>query len=169
MDRKELLDYLCHLSAVRTSISRGIFLLRQLEESEEALIEAFSLRSLRPHQVSSGTGLDTDRFHIMIQENCNREKEELYREKQLIFNRIRRDKQIVTAIEVAICTLPEPMREICILRYINKFRWNDVQRETGRSPAGVYKIHREALQMLENKLCTARSENRMYTIAQSPV
>jgi DNA-directed RNA polymerase specialized sigma subunit len=140
-----------------------------LNESEEALIEAFTLRAIRPERITSSTGFDTDRFHIMIQESCDRDKEEIEREKSNILKRIQNQKRIVTMIEAAIFTLPEPMREISILRYINQLRWNDVQKKTGRSPAGIYKIHSKALEKLELKLCCSRNENRQHVVSQSPI
>ena len=92
MNHNEFLYYLCHLSDIRVSISRDTLLLRQLNESEEALIEAFTLRAIRPERITSSTGFDTDRFHIMIQESCDRDKEEIEREKSNILKRIQNQK-----------------------------------------------------------------------------
>lgn len=169
MENSELRFYLHHLSAFHLSVSRSIHLLLQLSESEESLIEAFSLQARKPEKASSGTGYDTDRFHLAIKENCIREKKELDREKSLILNRIREEKKIIVTIEGAIYSLPEPMRSICVLRYVNQLRWNDVQRETDRSAASVFKIHKDALRILEKHLCNEKSDEKSHLVVQSAV
>jgi hypothetical protein len=153
MEEKEFYYYLSHLNECHTDILRRISLLRRLFESDDERIEGNALPS-RIHEINTSSGSwDADHYHVHLREKCMRDKAELDKERLSLIRRIRSEKHIVHSIEEQIYSLPELKRKIMTHRYIDKLSWSEIQRRTGRSAAGLFKLHKEAIHTIENALC----------------
>ncbi len=159
MEEKEFYYYLSHLNECHTNILRRISLLRRLFESDEDRIEGNALQ-VRTNEIhTSVADREGDCYHMHLREQCFRDKSELEKERISLLRKIRTERSILHSIEEQISSLPELKRNIMTHRYVDKLSWSEIQRMTGRSPAGLFKLHKEAIHTIESALCRETGHN----------
>lgn len=156
----ELLDetltmyYLQNLPECRINVAKGLSLLYELEESEEQIYQAVTLRSrgiLSFNRVSSGY---SDQGVFRVQEDCDNEKRVIQNERTLLQNHIKNENHKIVILEGCIFSLPEPQRSVIISRYIERLSWPQIQQKLKRSASRIFSLHKEGITAIHEAIRT---------------
>lgn len=137
--------YLQNLPECRVNIARGLALLYELEESEEQIYQAVSLRSRSIQDIKGSKTSCPDQLFIKVQEEYENEKRAIQKERVMLQNHLKKENQKIVVIEGCIFSLPEPHRSVIIARYIERMSWPAIQQKLKRSASRIYCLHKEGI------------------------
>ena len=156
--------YLQNLPECRINVAKGLALLYELEESEEQIYQAVSLRSRSLMTVGGGSCGFSDQGAFRIQEEYDNEKRAIQKERTLLQNHLKNENHKIVIVEGCIYSLPEPQRSVLIARYIDRLSWQVIQQKLKRSASRVYVLNKDGIQAV---LDSVRAINAMTAKGQT--
>lgn len=164
LDENLTMYYLQNLPECRINVAKGLALLYELEESEEQIYQAVSLRSRSLITVGGGSSGFSDQGIFRVQEEYDNEKRAIQKERTLLQNHLKNENHKIVIVEGCIYSLPEPQRSVLIARYIDRLSWQVIQQKLKRSASRVYVLNKEGINAV---LDTIRTINAMTAMGQS--
>lgn len=154
LDESLTMYYLQNLPECRINVARGLALLYELEESEEEIYQAVSLRSRSLISAVGSTSGSPDQAVFHVQEECENEKKAIQKERSLLQNHLKNENQKIVIIEGCIFALPEPQRSVIIARYIERLSWPVIQQKLKRSASKVFALNKEGINAIHDAVRT---------------
>jgi hypothetical protein len=145
LDDSRILYYLENLPECCMNITRGLSLLKNLEENDEEIYQSIALRSRGVLRSGSDTNLNPEQVYFRFQDAYEKEKRSIERERVLLRNYLRAENRKLAIIEGGIFSLPEPYRSVITARYIDRQSWSQIQHRMKRSASRIYALHKEGL------------------------
>lgn len=168
----ELLDealtmyYLQNLPECRINVAKGLALLYELEESEEQIYQAVTLRSRNILCINGTTSNYSDQGIFRLQEECDNEKRVIQNERTLLQNHIKNENHKIVILEGCIFSLPEPHRSVIISRYLERMPWPLIQQKLKRSASRIFSLHKEGIIAIHEAIRVI-NEARELSISQT--
>lgn len=154
LDESVTMYYLQNLPECRVNVAKGLALLYELEESEEQIYQAISLRSRSLLTVSGSPSCYPDQGIFRVQEDCDNEKRAIQKERALLQNHLKSENHKIVILEGCIFALPEPQRSVIIARYIERLSWPVIQQKLKRSASRVFVLNKEGIQAIHDAVRT---------------
>lgn len=154
LDENLTMYYLQNLPECRINVARGLALLYELEESEEQIYQAVSLRSRNLISAGGSSSSSPDQGIFRVQEECENEKRAIQKERSLLQNHLKNENQKIVIIEGCIFALPEPQRSVIIARYIERLSWPVIQQKLKRSASRVFSLNKEGINAIHDAVRT---------------
>ena len=164
LDENLTMYYLQNLPECRINVAKGLALLYELEESEEQIYQAVSLRSRSLMTVGSGNSGFSDQGIFRVQEEYDNEKRAIQKERALLQNHLKKENHKIVLVEGCIYSLPEPQRSVLIARYIDRLSWQVIQQKLKRSASRVFVLNKDGIQAV---LASIRAINAITAQEQS--
>ena len=163
----ELLDealtmyYLQNLPECRINVAKGLALLYELEESEEQIYQAVSLRSRNILSIKGSSSSYSDQSMFHVHEECDNEKRVIQNERTLLQNHIKNENHKIVILEGCIFSLPEPQRSVIISRYIERQPWPLIQQKLKRSASRIFSLHKDGINALHEAIRTINTAREL--------
>lgn len=147
----ELLDetlttyYLRYLPECRKNVVKGLALLYGLQESQEEIYEAVTLRCRDVEVTSAHAAACPDEGYLRLQEEFENEKKAILNERLLLQNHLKNENHKITILEGCIYALPEPQRSVIVARYVERLPWPAIQHKLKRSASRIFCLHKEGI------------------------
>jgi len=145
LDESLTMYYLQNLPECRINVAKGLALLYELEESEEQIYQAVTLRSRDIKNTGSMFSGPPDQGFFRVQEECENEKRAIQKERTLLQNYLKYENQKIVILEGCIFSLPEPQRSVIVGRYIERLSWSSIQQKLKRSASRIFVLNREGI------------------------
>lgn len=160
--------YLQNLPECRINVAKGLALLYELEESEEQIYQAVSLRSRSLMTVGGKSCGFSDQGIFRVQEDFDNEKRAIQKERTLLQNHLKNENHKIVIVEGCIYSLPEPQRSVLIARYIDRLSWPVIQQKLKRSASRVFALNKEGISSVLNTIRTINALTAMEHPAEQP-
>jgi DNA-directed RNA polymerase specialized sigma subunit len=159
-DENMIMYYLNNLPECKVNVARGLSILNELEETEDQIYQALSLRCRSSVTVNDRCFSSADQNFLRVQEECEKEKRAIHKERTLLQNFLKIENRNIIIIEECIFSLPEPQRSIIIARYIDRQSWSAIQKSLKRSASRVFVLNKEGVKAIIDavKVINAPSE-----------
>jgi len=152
LDETLTLYYLQNLPECRTNVAKGLSLLYELEESEEQIYQAVTLRSRGIISVNRSSSNYSDQGMFRVQEDCDNERRVIQNERTLLHYHIKNENHKIIILEGCIFSLPEPQRSVIISRYIERLSWPQIQQKLKRSASRIFSLHKEGINAIHEAI-----------------
>jgi len=150
LDESLTMYYLQNLPECRVNVAKGLALLYELEESEEQIYQAISLRSRSLLTVAGSPSCYPDQGIFRVQEDCDNEKRAIQKERTLLQNHLKNENHKIVILEGCIFALPEPQRSVIIARYLERLSWSAIQQKLKRSASRVFVLNKEGISAIHD-------------------
>jgi len=164
LDEDLTMYYLQNLPECRINVAKGLALLYELEESEEQIYQAVTLRSRSLISGSGGSERYSDQGHFRVQEEFENEKRAIQKERTLLQNHLKNENKKIVIVEGCIFALPEPKRSVIIARYIDRLSWPAIQQKLKRSASRIYVLNKEGISEIHESV---REINSFTALSQA--
>jgi DNA-directed RNA polymerase specialized sigma subunit len=147
----ELLDdtitsyYLRYLPECRRNVVKGMAILDRLQESQNEIFEALSLKSRGLERSSSQTCSNPDHGYFYLQDEFESEKKAILKESILLQNHLKNENHKIVILEGCIFSLPEPQRSVIVSRYVDRMSWPAIQQKLNRSASRIFSLHKDGI------------------------
>lgn len=145
LDESIALYYLHNLPECRVNIAKGLAMLYELEESEEQIYRAVTLRSRSCISIETENRSSPDQGFFKLQEEYENEKRAVQKERALLQNYLKNENHKLVILEGCIFALPEPQRSVIVSRYIDRLSWTGIQQKMKRSASRIYSLNKEGI------------------------
>jgi DNA-directed RNA polymerase specialized sigma subunit len=152
LDENMTMYYLNNLPECKVNIARGLKILYELEETEDQIYQAISLRCRISITANDRCSSSADQNFLRVQEECEKEKRAIHKERALLQNFLKIENRKITILEGCIFSLSEPQRSIVIARYIDRQSWAAIQKGLKRSASRVFVLNKEGIEGLHNAI-----------------
>lgn len=166
LDEELIMYYLQNLPECRINVAKGLALLYELEESEEQIYQAVTLRSRNIQSINGSSSSYSDQGMFRVHEECDNEKRVIQNERTLLQNHIKNENHKIVILEGCIFSLPEPQRSVIVSRYIERQPWPLIQQKLKRSASRIFSLHKEGINALHEAI-KAINAVRELSISQS--
>lgn len=167
IDEALTMYYLQNLPECRINVAKGLALLYELEESEEQIYQAVTLRSRNIQSINGSSSIYSDQGMFRVHEECDNERRVIQNERTLLQNHIKNENHKIVILEGCIFSLPEPQRSVIVSRYIERQPWPQIQQKLKRSASRIFSLHKEGINTLHGAIRTIIAA-RELSISQSP-